>query len=186
MRILLPLLSLLLLLLTASNGSIAASSLGSVCTAEGGAPASCSIPASASARRKATSAFGVSTPAPGNDCYPRASFSTTATSPSSSAFAVASTLRGGGGGGFFFIPAGWNPLGYKITPLGDECLKFDGALAGDLGRFLASLKAGRKRTKALKASWLEILRASKTGQAMRIYRNLDDFILFSLRAGLID
>lgn len=115
-----------------------------------------------------------------------AATTTSSATKSTAALAAASTLRGGGGGRFFFIPAGWNPLGYKITPLGEECLKFHGALEGDLGRFLASLKASRKRTKALKASWLEIVRASKTGQAMRIYRNLDDFILFSLRAGLID
>ena len=101
-------------------------------------------------------------------------------------------LRGGGdssgssAGRLFFIPAGWNPLGYKITVLGEEFLKFDGSLDCDLGRFLASLKAGRRRTKALKASWLEIVRVSKTGQSMRIYRKLDDLILFSLRSGLIN
>ena len=92
----------------------------------------------------------------------------------------------GSAGGFFFIPAGWNPLGYKITPLGQEFLTLDGSLDCDLGRFLASLKAGRRRTKALKASWLEIVRVSKTGQSMRIYRRLDDLILFSLRSGFIN
>jgi len=100
--------------------------------------------------------------------------------------ATVATLRGGSAGGFFFIPAGWNPLGYKITELGEEFLSFEGVLDGDLGRFLASLKAGRRRTKALKQSWLEIVRASKTGQAMRIYRQLDDLLLFSLKAGLIN
>ena len=106
---------------------------------------------------------------------------------------VAFALRGGGGsrrravgGGFFFIPAGWNPWGYRITALGHEYLSFDGARDGDVGRFLASLQNGRRRTEALRASWLEIVRASKTGQSMRIYRQFDDLILFCLRAGFIN
>jgi len=90
------------------------------------------------------------------------------------------------GGAFRVIPAGWNPLGYKITALGEEFLSFEGALDCDVGRFLASLKAGRRRVKDLKASWLEIVRASKTGQAMRIYRNMDHFITFCLKAGFIN
>ena len=77
-------------------------------------------------------------------------------------------------------------MGYKITALGEEFLRFEGSLDGDVGRFLASLKAGRRRVAALKASWLEIVRASKKAQAMRIYRNMDDLIKFCLKAKLID
>ena len=55
----------------------------------------------------------------------------------------------------------------------------------DVGRFLASLKQ-RKRVVTLKEQWLEVLRVAKTGQAMRIYRKLDEFIQFCLKAGFID
>ena len=93
------------------------------------------------------------------------------------------TLLRGGGGWFF---AGWNPFGYKITALGEDFLAFEGSRESDVGRFLASLKAKRTRKAALKDSWREIVRASKTAQAMRIYRQLDEFIKFCLAAGLLD
>ena len=96
---------------------------------------------------------------------------------------VVSSLRGGGQ---YFIPAGYNPTGYKITATGLEFLAFEGSPECDVGRFIASLKAGRKRKATLKASWLEIVRVSKTGQAMRIYRNIDDIIKFCIKTGLID
>jgi hypothetical protein len=88
-------------------------------------------------------------------------------------------------GGSWLIPGGWNPFGYRITNLGEEFLQYEGALECDVGRFLASLKK-RKSHSALKDSWLEVLRVSKTAQAMRIYRTLDDLIAFCLKAGLID
>jgi hypothetical protein len=93
------------------------------------------------------------------------------------------SLRGGGGSIF---PAGWNPMGYKITPLGERFLSMGDSLSCDVGRFLASLKSNRKRRSILKDSWLEIVRASKTGQAMRIYRTIDDLLDFCLQAGLVD
>ena len=88
--------------------------------------------------------------------------------------------RGGG-----WIPAGYNPFGYKITQLGEQYLSFHAALDGDVGRFLASLKT-RKSKSALKAQWIEIVKVSKTGQTMRIYRTLDDFLKFCVAAGLIN
>ena len=91
-------------------------------------------------------------------------------------------VRGGG----WIVPAGWNPLGYKITDLGEEYLSYDGALESDVGRFLASLKSGRKRFQTLKEQWLEVLRVSKTAQSMRIYKKLQDLLQFCLKAGLID
>jgi hypothetical protein len=91
-------------------------------------------------------------------------------------------LRGGG----WIVPAGWNPLGYKITPLGEEYLSYDGSLDSDVGRFVASLKSGRKRFQTIKDQWLEVLRVSKTGQSMRIYKQLQDLLNFCLKAGLID
>jgi hypothetical protein len=90
------------------------------------------------------------------------------------------------GGGAFFIPAGWNPLGYKITALGEAYLAFDGSLDCDVGRFLASLKSGRKRMTAMKAQWLEVVRVSKSGQTMRVYRQLPKLLDFCVRAGLVD
>jgi hypothetical protein len=93
------------------------------------------------------------------------------------------TIRGGGS---YFIPSGWNPLGYKITALGDEYLNFDGSLESDLGRFLSSLKSHRKRFPALRDQWVEILRVSKTAQSMRIRRQLEKLLKFALKAGLID
>jgi hypothetical protein len=92
------------------------------------------------------------------------------------------SLRGGDG----ILPAGWHPFGYAITSLGVEFLKFDGSLDCDVGRFVASLKASRKTKATIKETWLEIVRVSKTGQSMRIYRQLDDIITFCLKAGLID
>ena len=92
------------------------------------------------------------------------------------------TLRGGGS----VIPAGWNPFGYKITSLGHEFLKFEGSVDSDVGRFISSLKTKRVRYQTLKDSWLEIVRASKSGNSMRILRQLDDLIKFCLAAGLID
>jgi hypothetical protein len=92
------------------------------------------------------------------------------------------SVRGGG----FLTPAGWNPFGYKITPLGEQFLSFGDSLSSDVGRFLASLKSGRKRRSVLKNAWLEIMRASKTAQAMRIYRTIDELLDFCLNAGLVD
>ena len=89
--------------------------------------------------------------------------------------------RGGG-----WIPAGYHPFGYKITTLGEEFLKFDGSLESDVGRFLASLKSNRKSVSVLKAQWLEILRVSKQGQTMRIYRQLQDLLNFCLKSGFLD
>jgi hypothetical protein len=88
-------------------------------------------------------------------------------------------------GGFGLIPSGWNPLGYKLTSLGEEFLSFEGSRDSDVGRFLASLKE-RKRVKTIKSEWLEILRAAKTAQSMRIYKQRDEMIQFCLKAGLID
>jgi hypothetical protein len=92
------------------------------------------------------------------------------------------SMRGGG----FLLPSGWNPFGYKITPLGEQFLSFGDSLSSDVGRFLASLKSSRKRRSVLKNAWLEIMRASKTAQAMRIYRTMDELLDFCLKAGLVD
>lgn len=89
--------------------------------------------------------------------------------------------RGGG-----YLPAGWNPFGYIITPLGLKFLEFDGSLDSDVGRFLASLKKGRKKRSTLREQWLEIVRASKTGQSMRILRRLDELIEFCIKAGFLE
>lgn len=78
-------------------------------------------------------------------------------------------------------------MGYKITKLGEEFLAFDNSLDSDVGRFLASLKAHRRTSKAVKESWLEILRASSDKrQALRIYRQIEALLTFCLKAGLID
>eukprot|EP00568_Trieres_chinensis_P001228 CAMPEP_0183311126 /NCGR_PEP_ID=MMETSP0160_2-20130417/35298_1 /TAXON_ID=2839 ORGANISM="Odontella Sinensis, Strain Grunow 1884" /NCGR_SAMPLE_ID=MMETSP0160_2 /ASSEMBLY_ACC=CAM_ASM_000250 /LENGTH=135 /DNA_ID=CAMNT_0025475615 /DNA_START=44 /DNA_END=451 /DNA_ORIENTATION=- len=97
-------------------------------------------------------------------------------SPSSS---VSTVPRGGS------LLAGYHPLGYALTDLGSKFLEFDGSLDSDVGRFLASLKSGRKRRQALKDQWLEVVRVSKQGQSMRIYRTLDELIEFCLKAGFI-
>lgn len=89
-------------------------------------------------------------------------------------------------GGWSIFPSGYNPLGYKITKLGKKFLQFGNSLDCDVGRFLASLKARRKGRDAIKENWLEIVRASKQGQSMRIYRELDNLLDFCLQAGLID
>ncbi len=80
---------------------------------------------------------------------------------------------------------GWNPFGYGITKLGLEFLEWDGSLDSDIGRFLASFKSGRKREKQLKQQWLEIVRVSKQGQSMRIYRKMDDLLAFCVKAGFL-
>ena len=95
------------------------------------------------------------------------------------------TIVGVPRGGGWLIPAGWNPFGYKITSLGEEYLSYDGSADSDIGRFLASLKE-RKRTDTLKGQWMEVVRVAKTGQAMRIYRKLQELIQFCLKTGLID
>jgi hypothetical protein len=86
-----------------------------------------------------------------------------------------------------FVPAGYNPFGYMITELGSQFLGFDGSLDSDVGRFLASVKTTkRKRLDTIKEQWLEIVRVSKKGQSMRIYRNLEDLIAFCIEAKLLD
>jgi hypothetical protein len=109
----------------------------------------------------------------------------TATTLKSSSFDASHTdsclsVRGGG-----LFPAGWHPLGYKITSVGEAFLSFDGSLDSDVGRFLGSLKK-RVTKNTLKAYWLEIVRVAKTGQAMRIYRQIDKLLQFCLSAGLIN
>lgn len=89
-------------------------------------------------------------------------------------------------GGANIFPAGWNPFGYKITNLGLDFLKYEGSLESDIGRFLKSLTNSRKTKETLKASWLEVVRVAKTGQSMRIYRQLDELIQLCLSAGFID
>lgn len=94
-------------------------------------------------------------------------------------------LDGRGGGGF--IPAGYHPFGYKITPLGEQFLEMHkNCLESDVGRFIASLKKTRKTFATLQQEWLEIVRVSKSGQTMRIYRTMKDMIEFCLAARLID
>jgi hypothetical protein len=93
--------------------------------------------------------------------------------------------RGGGFGLSSLVPAGYNPFGYQITELGKKFLGFDGSLDSDIGRFLASVKT-RKRFDGIKSQWLEILRVSKVGQSMRIYRSLKELIAFCLEAGFLD
>ena len=90
------------------------------------------------------------------------------------------SVRGGG-----LFPAGWHPMGYKITSVGETFLSFDGSLDSDVGRFLGSLKK-RVTKNTLKAYWLEIVRVAKTGQAMRVYRQIDKLLEFCLSAGLIN
>jgi hypothetical protein len=88
-------------------------------------------------------------------------------------------------GGDGWLPAGYNPFGYQITSLGKKYLKLGGSVESDVGRLLASLKS-RKKMEDIQSIWLEIVRASKKGQSMRIYRTLDNLIQFCLDAGLID
>jgi hypothetical protein len=80
----------------------------------------------------------------------------------------------------------YNPFGYGLTDLGKQYLSFNGSTDSDVGRFLSTLKSGRKKDSTIKEQWLEIVRVSKQGQSMRIYRTLDDLIKFCLSAGFID
>ena len=89
--------------------------------------------------------------------------------------------RGGG-----LIPGGYNPFGYKITKLGEQFLEYEGSLESDVGRLLSTLKSQRKTFKVLKDQWLEVLRVSKSGQSMRIYRLLQELLDFCVKAGLVD
>mmetsp|Transcript_16042 Transcript_16042/g.29085 ORF Transcript_16042/g.29085 Transcript_16042/m.29085 type:complete len:219 (+) Transcript_16042:152-808(+) len=99
-----------------------------------------------------------------------------------------SSLRGGAAAAALNpFPSGYNPFGYRLTDFGKEYLDFEGSLNSDVGRFLSTLKGGQRKTAAvMKEQWLEIVRVSKKGQSMRIYRTLDDFIEFCLKAGFID
>lgn len=94
-------------------------------------------------------------------------------------FNTLGNVRGGS------LLTGWHPLGYGLTELGMEYLSFDGSLDSDVGRFLASFKSGRKRFTVLKDQWLEIVRVSKTGQSMRVYRKLDELLNFCIKAGFL-
>ena len=102
--------------------------------------------------------------------------------------ACISPIRGGAAAAALNpFPAGYNPLGYGLTSLGKEFLEFEGSLDSDVGRFLSTLKSGQRKSKSvMKEQWLEIVRVSKKGQSMRIYRGLDELIEFCLRAGFID
>lgn len=78
-------------------------------------------------------------------------------------------------------------MGYRITALGERFLEFGtSCLESDVGRLLASLKAKRKTMSSIQTEWLEIVRMSKSGQSMRIYRSLQELIDFCLSARLID
>eukprot|EP00934_Nitzschia_sp_Nitz4_P001029 Nitzschia sp. Nitz4//scaffold65_size103378//19010//19339//NITZ4_004457-RA/size103378-exonerate_protein2genome-gene-0.1-mRNA-1//1//CDS//3329556213//1029//frame0 len=85
------------------------------------------------------------------------------------------------------FPSGYHPLGYKVTPLGQKYLEFGSTcLNSDVGRLLASIRSKRKSLSVLQMEWLEIVRVSHKGQAMRVYRSLEALIEFCLEAGLID
>jgi hypothetical protein len=114
-----------------------------------------------------------------------ATATTTTTTTTNPPYSWTTIERGGGLSNF--VPAGYNPFGYKITELGSQFLEFDGSLDSDVGRFLASVKTTkRKRFHTIKEQWLEIVRVSKKGQSMRIYRNLEDLIAFCIKAKLLD
>ena len=114
-----------------------------------------------------------------------ATTTTTTTTTTNPPYSWTTIERGGGLSNF--VPAGYNPFGYKITELGSQFLEFDGSLDSDVGRFLASVKTTkRKRFHTIKEQWLEIVRVSKKGQSMRIYRNLEDLIAFCIKAKLLD
>lgn len=105
-------------------------------------------------------------------------------SPVSSAIIPGINARGGA---VNILPAGYNPFGYGLTDLGRKYLEFNGSLESDVGQFLSTLKSGKRKTSStLKEQWLEIVRVSKKGQSMRIYKGLDGFIDFCLSAGFID
>jgi len=98
-----------------------------------------------------------------------------------------SSLRGGGAAALNPFPAGYNPFGYKLTALGKTFLEFDGSLDSDVGRFLSTLKGGKRKTRSvMKEQWLEIVRVSKKAQSMRIYRRLDEMIDFCSKNGFVD
>ena len=100
---------------------------------------------------------------------------------------ILSIPRGGAAATLNPFPSGYNPFGYSLTDLGKEYLAYDGSLDSDVGRFLSSLKSGkRKSTTVMKEQWLEVVRVSKKGQSMRVYRKLDELITFCLKAGFID
>jgi hypothetical protein len=99
---------------------------------------------------------------------------------------AATIVPRGGGGISWMIPAGWHPFGYAISDLGLKFLEFEGSLDCDVGRLLASLKSSRKTEATLKEQWLEIVRVSKTGQSMRIYRTIPELLQFCLQAGFIN
>eukprot|EP00804_Cyclotella_cryptica_P029340 CCRYP_017745-RA/>CCRYP_017745-RA protein AED:0.01 eAED:0.01 QI:250/1/1/1/0/0/3/1961/177 len=92
----------------------------------------------------------------------------------------------GGGAAVKILPAGYNPFGYGLTDLGKQFLTFNGSAESDVGKFLSTLKSGRKTEATIKSQWLEIVRVSKKGQNMRIYRKLDELTKFCLSAGFID
>ncbi|KAL7524019.1 hypothetical protein ACHAWF_000784 [Thalassiosira exigua] len=102
--------------------------------------------------------------------------------------------RGGAAAALNPFPSGRHPFGYGLTDLGRRYLSYDGSLDSDVGRFLSSLKGGggdagktkRKTKAALKEQWLEVVRMSKKAQSMRIYRKLDEMIVFCLEAGFVD
>lgn len=88
-------------------------------------------------------------------------------------------------GGALPLPAGWHPYGYGLTDIGLSFLEFEGSRDSDIGRFLSSLKSGRKKQSVLREQWVEIVRVSKSGQSMRILRTMDDLIDFCIKAGFI-
>jgi hypothetical protein len=73
----------------------------------------------------------------------------------------------------------------RITALGEAFLAFDGSLDGDVGRSW-QVSECRKRMSAMKEQWLEVVRVSKSGQTMRVYRQLQELLDFCLQAGLVD
>ena len=81
--------------------------------------------------------------------------------------------------------AGLNPFGYKISERGETFLEYEGSRDSDLGKLLSSLKQ-RKTTSRIKSEWLELMRYSKTGQSVRIYKDLDAMLALLLKMGLID
>ena len=125
----------------------------------------------------------------GGICRGAASCSELATVPPSPGSVLDATavsnLRGGAALNPF--PSGYHPFGYGLTDLGKRYLEFDGSLDSDVGRFLATLKGGkRKSADTMKEQWLEVVRVSKKAQSMRVYRQLDDLISFCLKAGFLD
>ena len=157
----------------------------------GGSVSACeSIPSSLSRNNK----YHLSANAPcccNESLSPRKGTGAGSHSSKSEANRVSSLLRGGAAAATFNpFPAGYSPFGYGLTDLGRTFLDFDGSIDSDVGRFLSTLKGGgegkRKNASVLKDQWLEIVRVSKTGQSMRIYRRLDDLIEFCLKAGFVD